>query len=106
MALTLSVELSDIDPEKNLAAYGIDSLMAVELRNWLGKDFAANLTVFEIMRATKIDDMAKLVVEKAQVGKRCWLIKLTSASDSGLPWVLMLIVSFSRRQVHDPCYVR
>lgn len=63
MALTLSVELSDIDLEKNLAAYGIDSLMAVELRNGLGKDFGANLTVFEIMRATKIDDMAELVVE-------------------------------------------
>lgn len=35
--------------------------MAVEL----GKDFGANLRVFEIMGATKIDDVAELVVERA-----------------------------------------
>lgn len=43
--------------------------MAVELRNWLGKDFGANLTVFEIMGATRVDDVAELVLERAQVGK-------------------------------------
>lgn len=69
MARTISVEPSDIDPEKSLAAYGIDSLMAVELRNWLGKDFRANLTVFEIMGATNVDVVAELVVERAHVGK-------------------------------------
>lgn len=32
-------------PSKRLSHYGIDSLMAVELRSWVNKDFGANVAV-------------------------------------------------------------
>jgi acyl carrier protein len=38
---------TDIDWNKQLQIYGVDSLLAVELRNWLVKEFKADITVFE-----------------------------------------------------------
>lgn len=67
LARTLGVEAPDIEPNRNLTSYGIDSLMAVELRNWLGKDFGATVTVFEIMGATKLDDVVELVIQRTQI---------------------------------------
>lgn len=66
LARTLGVEASEIESNRNLMSYGIDSLMAVELRNWLGKDFGATVTVFEIMGATKLNDVVELVMERTQ----------------------------------------
>lgn len=43
--------------------------MDMELRNWVGKDFGEILTVFQMIRATQIDDVAELVVERTYVGK-------------------------------------
>lgn len=69
LARIISVEPSDIEPKRSLTTYGIDSLMGVELRNWLEKDFGAKLTIFEIIGATKIDDVVEIVMERTQIGK-------------------------------------
>lgn len=49
LARALSISADDIEQGKQLGAYGVDSLMAVELRNWIARDFGANIAVFEIM---------------------------------------------------------
>lgn len=68
LSRALSIAADDVDVGKHLSDYGVDSLMAVELRNWITKDFEANVAVFEIMGGTKIKDLGELVVEKSQVG--------------------------------------
>lgn len=40
--------------------------MAVELRNWIWRDFRATVAVFEIMNVTKMDDVGRMVVERAE----------------------------------------
>ncbi|KAI0906291.1 KR domain-containing protein [Ustulina deusta] len=47
----LSIDPADVDVSKDLSEYGVDSLMAVELRNWMATDFKATVTVFDIMGA-------------------------------------------------------
>ncbi|KAI1276492.1 fatty acid synthase S-acetyltransferase [Xylaria sp. FL0933] len=47
----LSIDPADIDISKALSEYGVDSLMAVELRNWMAADYRAPVTVFDIMGA-------------------------------------------------------
>ncbi|KUI64111.1 Lovastatin diketide synthase LovF [Cytospora mali] len=62
LARALAVEVDDIDGGKRLTDYGVDSLMAVELRNWIRRDFLANLAVFDIMDSGKtIRDIGETV---------------------------------------------
>ncbi|PHH70644.1 hypothetical protein CDD80_5875 [Ophiocordyceps camponoti-rufipedis] len=66
LAHALEVAADDVDPRRSLADYGVDSLMAVELRNWFRRDFDAQLTVFDIMGRASIGRVCELVVERAE----------------------------------------
>ena len=35
-----------MQPHKRMESYGVDSLVAVELRNWFAKEMAADIAVF------------------------------------------------------------
>lgn len=70
LARTLSIELEDVDTHLALHAYGVDSLIAVELRSWLGKEFAADVPVFEIVSGKTIEAVGELVAKTSRVEKR------------------------------------
>lgn len=65
VARALGVAVEDVDGGKTLADYGTDSLMAVELRSWMRKDFGADVTVFDMTGGKSINAVAELVVAKA-----------------------------------------
>ncbi|KAK5988235.1 Compactin diketide synthase mlcB [Cladobotryum mycophilum] len=65
LARALDVQPEDIDPRRSLADYGVDSLMAVELRNWVRRDFRVLVTVFELMGGTSLVTVGELIVERA-----------------------------------------
>ena len=70
LARTLSIKLEDVDTHQALHAYGVDSLIAVELRSWLGKEFAADVPVFEIVSGKTIEAVGGLVAKTSRVEKR------------------------------------
>ena len=45
----LALKAEDIHDEDAITDYGVDSLVAVELRNWIRKEIEVNMTVFEIL---------------------------------------------------------
>ena len=45
----LALKVEDVHDEDAITDYGVDSLVAVELRNWIRKEVGANVTVFEIL---------------------------------------------------------
>jgi acyl carrier protein len=63
----LSMPPDDVDAAKPLFEYGVDSLVAVELRNWIGKDFLADVAVFDIMGGSTIVAIGALVAKRAAV---------------------------------------
>ena len=69
LARTMSISPDDVVTSKPLSSYGVDSLMAVELRNWFGKEFSATVPVFNIMGGTPITKIANVIVTKSSVGK-------------------------------------
>lgn len=69
LARSLAIAANDVESSKRLDDYGVDSLIAVELRNWLAKDFSATLAVFEIMGGTTIERIGDLVVERTEISK-------------------------------------
>jgi acyl carrier protein len=62
----LGLQVEDIDPRKSLSDYGVDSLMSVELRNWIWRSFKASVAVFDIMGGKSLKGVAQLVAEKAE----------------------------------------
>lgn len=65
-ARAMMVSAENVDPDRPLSAYGVDSLMAVELRNWILREFGAVLGMWELMDGNRIiRKIARAVVEKS-----------------------------------------
>lgn len=62
-----SLSVKDIDRSMRLANYGVDSLVAVELPNWLGHILQAQLSIFEAMQSLSFEDLADKVVGKSRL---------------------------------------
>ncbi|GME30251.1 polyketide synthase 2 [Neofusicoccum parvum] len=58
------------EPAKALSSYGLDSLAAVELRNWLRKELGADLTTLDITNAKSLLTLCEKVVAKVQAAAR------------------------------------
>lgn len=67
LARVMSISPDGVEPSKSLSNYGVDSLMAVELRNWIRRDFKANVAVFDIMGGLSIAAIGDLVVAKSTI---------------------------------------
>lgn len=64
----------DFDVHKNMDAYGMDSLVAVEIRNWMASELGVNLSLLEFMKVTNLLQLSKTVI-----GKSRFLVHLSDA---------------------------
>nr|ALQ32786.1 putative polyketide synthase [Fusarium babinda] len=67
LARAMSISHEDVEPNKPLSSYGVDSLMAVELRNWINKEFSATVSVFDIIGGVSISGVAEVVVAQSSI---------------------------------------
>lgn len=65
MSRSLMIDMVELDPSRPTSAFGIDSLIAVELRNWFQKEMKAEIPVFEILQANSLQTLAYKVTEKS-----------------------------------------
>ncbi|KAL2262604.1 hypothetical protein VTK26DRAFT_738 [Humicola hyalothermophila] len=63
----LTISVQDLDVARNITSYGLDSLTAIELRNWIAKELRANLQILELLSSGTINDLAALIVQKTRV---------------------------------------
>ncbi|PWY83393.1 KR-domain-containing protein, partial [Aspergillus heteromorphus CBS 117.55] len=56
----LGLPASDIEPSKPIHTYGIDSLVAVDLKNWFEREIGASLTVFDLMGNAPLRQLSAL----------------------------------------------
>lgn len=61
----LSVSGDEIDLDKPIHQYGVDSLAAVELRNWFGRELRADIAIFDILGGASIASVVALAVGKS-----------------------------------------
>jgi hypothetical protein len=52
----------------SISAAGLDSLNAIELRNWIGKELQAHLQVLELLTSGGLPDLTTLVLSKTRLG--------------------------------------
>jgi hypothetical protein len=67
--LMLPVEV--VEPQKSITASGLDSLNAIELRNWVSKELQAHSQVLELLTGGGLRDLAALVLRKTRL-KGVW----------------------------------
>ncbi|KAG4268130.1 hypothetical protein FPRO04_12629 [Fusarium proliferatum] len=61
----LSSSERDIDVSKPLHSYGVDSLVAVELRAWFMKEVGSDVAVFDIMSGQSLEELAELAAKRS-----------------------------------------
>lgn len=57
----LMVPMEDISPAKSMLNYGMDSLVAVEMRNWLLRELDTALPVLELMANTSLQELSRKI---------------------------------------------
>jgi NADPH:quinone reductase-like Zn-dependent oxidoreductase/aryl carrier-like protein len=65
----LVVSKDDIDPQKPIHKYGVDSLVAVEMRNWFAKGVGADVGTTEILEDMGIGELAGKVASRSKFVK-------------------------------------
>ncbi|KAH8811665.1 putative polyketide synthase [Xylogone sp. PMI_703] len=56
---------SEINIEDSLAALGVDSLVAVELRNWVMKQMKADISIFDVLQSKSLTTLAEKISSKS-----------------------------------------
>ncbi|KAG5788560.1 hypothetical protein H9Q69_012375 [Fusarium xylarioides] len=67
LARAMSISPDDVEPSKPLSSYGVDSLMAVELRNWINKEFSSTVAVFDIIGSISIAGVAEVIETRSSI---------------------------------------
>lgn len=73
LSKALSVPFEDLDPEKAMHHFGVDSLLAVELRNWFAKEWAADVAIFDIIGAPNLSAISVTIASRSGLRDKEWL---------------------------------
>ncbi|KAE8415268.1 hypothetical protein BDV36DRAFT_298242 [Aspergillus pseudocaelatus] len=68
LSRALALDEKDIDPDKHLGKYGVDSLVAVELRTWFAAELKANIVILDIIGST-VARLAELAASRSKLEK-------------------------------------
>ena len=66
VAQLLSMPPETLDADRPVHSYGVDSLTAVDIRNWISKIFAVQLSTFEIMGDTTFNALGLSISKKCK----------------------------------------
>ncbi|KAF2202683.1 phenolpthiocerol synthesis polyketide synthase ppsA [Delitschia confertaspora ATCC 74209] len=64
LSRSLMMSVEDLDPTRPTSAYGVDSLIAVEIRNWFIREVGVDVPVFEILQASSLTALVERGVGK------------------------------------------
>ncbi|KAL3457466.1 KR domain-containing protein [Aspergillus heterothallicus] len=67
MARVLMIPVEDINCAQPLHTYGVNSLIAVEIRAWMAKEFQTEISVFNILSPTPLSTLATKIVRESKL---------------------------------------
>ena len=63
----LMVQEEDLDPTKAIVTYGLVSLVAVELRNWIAKEVGARIQLLDVMTSKSWGELVALIASRSSL---------------------------------------
>ncbi|KAL6796632.1 putative polyketide synthase [Trichoderma sp. SZMC 28012] len=67
LAKAMMVEIEDLDPTRPANSYGVDSLVAVEVRAWVFKEVKSDVSVFDILSNMPLASLATKIAAKSSL---------------------------------------
>ncbi|KAI0453135.1 hypothetical protein F5B21DRAFT_505692 [Xylaria acuta] len=67
VAKVIMVPVTDIDTSKPVYTYGVDSLVAVELRNWLALELKSDISIFDLTSSAPITEVCKKIASRSHL---------------------------------------
>ncbi len=67
LSSVLMLEAEDMDITKSLSGYALDSLVAIEVRGFITREFEANLQVLELLSSGSIETLAWAICGKSKL---------------------------------------
>ena len=66
LSKALMVDVEDIDTNKALSRFGVDSLLAVEIRAWIFTELQADISVFQLLSNNPLSQLASEIAGKSK----------------------------------------
>ncbi|KAI9035970.1 putative polyketide synthase [Aspergillus affinis] len=66
LSLILGVPVSELDLTKPVHTYGVDSLVAIDLRNWFNREIGASIDVFDLTGNMALEQLIAMAVRRSQ----------------------------------------
>lgn len=63
----LQIPVSEVDSSRPLHRYGVDSLVALEVRNWVTRELRANIALLEILASVPMATLAVKIAQKSKL---------------------------------------
>lgn len=67
IAIVLMMEPEELDVTRNLSHYPLDSLVAIEVRNFIARQYEASLQVLELLSSGSIQTLSTIVCRKSKL---------------------------------------
>ncbi|KAK9238572.1 hypothetical protein V1525DRAFT_387470 [Lipomyces kononenkoae] len=67
MAALLMVPVRDISVSRSMTDYGMDSLVAVEMRNWLVREMDATVPILDLLANISLQELSMRIVQRSKV---------------------------------------
>ena len=65
LAKSMMIAVDEIDVNRPVSSYGVDSLVAAEMRNWCFRDLKADVSVFELLSGNSIMVLAEQIAHRS-----------------------------------------
>ena len=77
LAKSLMVDVEDIEPTRPISRYGVDSLLAVEIRSWIFTEIQADISVFQLLSNVPISQLVRTIAGKSKCVPAAVLVETT-----------------------------
>ncbi|KAL7934027.1 putative polyketide synthase [Trichoderma chlorosporum] len=67
LARLLAVATTEIQPDRAMSSYGVDSLVAVELRNWITGQLGGHVQMLELMSSMSMMQLSEVIAKRSRL---------------------------------------
>ena len=67
LAKSLMMPVEDLDTRKPISTFGVDSLVAVEVRNWVFRECMADVSIFDVLSNVPLTTLAWKIAAKSKL---------------------------------------
>jgi aryl carrier-like protein len=69
LAHVLGLRVEEVDADRPLHQYGMDSLIALEIQSWIRREVEAEIAIFEILSEATVCSLSEAIVAKSKLTK-------------------------------------